>query len=344
MKKLLTAVGATLVILGASWASLSAQSTIIQRVLVKVNGEIFTQKDLEQRQIGVLRDKGNDKPTPKEIEEITPDLLVNAVDEMLIVQHGRELGYHMSDDTFKNYVEGIKTENKLNDADFKVALSQEGLTLDTFRETSEKQYIIRTVQQREIMGHMSLTEEEARQYYDKHPDEFLKPATVMLREILISVPAETAGAQQAFRPPNTDESAKQKMTAVRERAIAGEDFAKLVNEASDSASKTNGGVIGPVNVEEMSTGIRDLVDKLKVGEVSQPVRTGRGYQIFKLESRTAAEHEQFQNVRDQITQKVGEERLDSLTKKYLETLRSQALIEWKRDDLKQMYEKKIVAK
>ena len=343
MKRPAIALAVLLLGSGVWFASLSAQSTIIQRVLVKVNGEIFTQKDLEQRQIGVLRDKGNDKPTAAQIEEITPDLLMNAVDEMLIIQHGRELGYHLSDDAFKNYVESIKTENKLNDADFKVALSQEGMTLDTFRENSEKQYIIQTVRQREILGHMSLTEEEARQYFDKHPDEFLKPATVMLREILVAVPAETQAGQQLFRA-GLDEAAKAKITAIRERAAGGEDFGKLVAEVSESASKGSGGVIGPVNVEEMSTGIRELIDKLKVGDVSQPVRTGRGYQIFRLDSRTAAEAELFQNVRDQITQKVGEERLDLLTKKYLDTLRSQALIEWKREDLKQMYEKRIAVK
>src|SRR5205823_14912727 len=115
MKRTTIGLAVLLLLCGASFASLSAQSTIIQRVLVKVNGEIFTQKDLEQRQIGVLRDKGNDKPTPQQIEEITPDLLLNAVDEMLIIQHGRDLGYHMSDDQFKSYMEKIKTENKLND-------------------------------------------------------------------------------------------------------------------------------------------------------------------------------------------------------------------------------------
>ena len=50
---------------------------------------VSTQKELEQRQIGVLRDKGNDKPLPAQIDGITPDLLVDAVDEMLIMQHGR---------------------------------------------------------------------------------------------------------------------------------------------------------------------------------------------------------------------------------------------------------------
>jgi len=115
MNRKIAGLGVILVLCGAAFASVSAQSVIIQRVLVKVNGEIFTQKDLEQRQIGVLRDKGNDKPTPAQIQEITPDLLVDAVDEMLIMQHGRELGYHLSDDAFKNYVESIKTENKLNE-------------------------------------------------------------------------------------------------------------------------------------------------------------------------------------------------------------------------------------
>jgi len=340
---MIASVGALLVVCGASFAPVAAQSTIIQRVLVKVNGEIFTQKDLEQRQISALRADGKDKPTPQQIEEITPDILAAAVDEMLIVQRGRELGYHMSDDQFKNYIERIKTENKLNDADFKVALSQEGMTLDTFREISEKNYIVQTVNQREILGHISLTEEEARQYYDKHPNEFMKPATVMLREILVAVPTEAQGGQQVFRT-NADEASKAKIAAIRERAAAGEDFTKLVTEVSDAASKANGGVIGPVNVEEMSTGIRDQVDKLKIGDITAPIRTARGYQIFKLESRTTAEREPFQNVREEITQKVGEERLDVLSKKYLETLRSQALIEWKRDDLKQMYEKKIAEK
>src|SRR6476659_9199499 len=82
-----------------------SKSVIIQRVLVKVNGEIFTQKELEQRQIDVLRDQGKTTATPKDIEAVTPDLLVNAVDEMLVVQRGKELGLHSTDEQFKLYIE-----------------------------------------------------------------------------------------------------------------------------------------------------------------------------------------------------------------------------------------------
>jgi peptidyl-prolyl cis-trans isomerase SurA len=331
-----------LLVLAFAGPQLSAQQgVIIERVLVKVNGEIFSQKQLEDRQVNALRDKGVAKPTPQDIEGVTPDILVAAVDEMLIVQRGKELGFHATDQQFKDYIDHIKADNKLNDAEFKVAMSQEGLTLDSLRENFEKQVIMKGVQEKEILAHLNLTEEEARQYYDKHPNEFMKPATVMMREILITVPADTTtGGGTSFRP-NVEEAAKEKIIAARERALKGEDFAKIVADVSDAPSKATGGLIGPVNVAEMSTGIRDVIEKMKPGEITQPIRTTRGFQIFKLESRTAAEREAFQNVRDQIGQRIGEERLDVEMKKYLATLRTQALIEWKRDDLRQMYEKRI---
>jgi parvulin-like peptidyl-prolyl isomerase len=313
---------------------------IIQRVLVKVNGEIYTQKQLEQAQIDALRQQGKDRPTTKDLEGITPDILVNAVNEMLIVQRGRELGYHLTDEQFKNSITRLKTDQKLNDEQFKQALKEDNLTLDALRDQFERGYIIQTVQQREIMGHVNLTEEEAHQYYDKHPDEFMKPAAVTLREMLVAVPTDTKNAQQPFSP-DADASAREKVATLRDRALKGEDFVKLVAEASDAPSKSVQGLIGPINVTDMSAGIRDAVERLKVGDITPTFRTARGYQFFKLESRTAEERLPFDNVRDQIAQKVGDARLDVEMAKYINELRSQALIEWKRDDLRQMYEKRV---
>jgi peptidyl-prolyl cis-trans isomerase SurA len=138
-----------------------------------------------------------------------------------------------------------------------------------------------------------------------------------------------------------DQAAREKIAALRERALKGEPFETLVAEASQSPSKPAGGLIGPINISEMSTGIRDAIDKMKPGEITQPIRTTRGYQLYKLESRTAAERQPFDAVRDEIAQKIGEARLDVETAKYLQQLRAQAYIEWKRPDLQQLYEKKL---
>ena len=46
---------------------------------------------------------------------MTPEVIVDAVDELLIVQRGKELGYTMSNEQFESIVENIKKENKLED-------------------------------------------------------------------------------------------------------------------------------------------------------------------------------------------------------------------------------------
>jgi parvulin-like peptidyl-prolyl isomerase len=321
----------------------ASAGVIIQRILVKVNGEIFTQKELEQEQIDKLQQDGKTSPTPADLQSITPDILVGKIDEMLIVQRGRELGFHLSDEQFASSVQKIKTDNKLDDAAFKVALGQEGLTLDALRERLERSYIVQTVQQKEILAHMNLTEEEARQYYEKHPDEFVKPAAVTMREILIAVPTDTKNASQPFSP-NLDATAKAKIADLRDRAAKGEDFVKLVAEASDAPTKAAAGLIGPIDMTDLSTGIRDAIDKMNIGDVTPSFRTSRGYQIFRLESRTKAERLPFDQVRDEVAQRVGETRLDVEMKKYLGQLRSQALIEWKSEDLHQMYDKRLAEK
>src|SRR5689334_8774100 len=94
-------------------AGVAVRAEIIEQILVKVNGEIFTKSDLEQRQVAVLRQKGqafdlksdpNNLQLHKALDEITPQIMVDAVDEMLIVQRGKELGYKLSDEQFTSVV------------------------------------------------------------------------------------------------------------------------------------------------------------------------------------------------------------------------------------------------
>ena len=80
------------------------------------------------------------------------------------------------------------------------------------------------------------------------------------------------------------------------------------------------------------------LEKMQPGDISEPLRSRAGYQIFKLESRSASEPEPFDKVRSEIAQKIYESRRDGEMSKYLGKLRAQALIEWKDEDYKKMYE------
>ncbi|HTL43713.1 MAG TPA: peptidyl-prolyl cis-trans isomerase [Vicinamibacterales bacterium] len=325
------------------------RAEILEQVLVKVNGDIITKTQLEQRQVAVLRQRlnnqvdadamKNDEQLKKMLAEITPELLVNAVDELLLVQRGRELGLHLGDDQFKQVVANIRKEQGLEDqAKFEAALKQENMTMDDLRNQLERQMLIEQVQRQEVGSKLTITEEEARQYYAAHPEEFTDPASVTLREIFVEVPSDTKGVNVA-----QDEAAQKKAADARERLLKGEDFAKVASEVSDSTSKANGGLIGPFAHSDMSPQLQQLVDKMKPGDITPVIRTTKGYQVFKLESMTAKQLQPFDKVRDLIADKVAAQRTKIEMRKFLARLRDQALIEWKNDDLKKAYEKQLVA-
>jgi len=349
MKKSLFVVTAVTV-MAALGAGLRAD--VIEQVLVKVNGDIITKTELEQRQVAALRQRlsgknvdpdmlKTDEQLKKALAEITPPVLVNAVDELLLLQHGKELGLHLGDEQFKQVVNNIRKEQHMEkEEDFQRALAQENMTMDDLRKQLERQMLIEQVQRQEVGSKLTITEEEARQYYAAHPEEFTESAAITLREILIEVPAAQGGASVNVA---ADDEAQKKINDVRARALRAEDFAKLAAEVSASSSKANGGLIGPFSRDDMSPALQAMIDKMKPGEITQPIRTPRGYQIFKLESVKAAALQPFDSVRDLIAERVASARTQTEMRKFLARLRTQAIIEWKNEELKKVYEKQIAA-
>ena len=337
-------------ILAAACAG-SLAADVIERILVKVNGDIITQTDLEDRQIRLLREP-NTPFNPEDLEsaaalrkviaEITPGLIVASVDELLLVQRGRELGYAMGDEQFDDVVANIKEENNIeSDLQLEAALSQDGMTLSDLRGMLERQYLVSAAQQVEILSKISITDTEAREYYDTHLEEFTDPALVTLREILVRAPSSGPGAPRGLLNVGLDEEARQKAEVARARIVAGEDFSTVAAELSDAPSKANGGLIGPVNRSELALLVLELVEGLSVGDVSEATRTTQGYQFFKLESATDATPRPFEEVRDEIANNVFNDRRLAAYDEFVDKLRTEAIIEWKDEALQKAYEQHL---
>jgi peptidyl-prolyl cis-trans isomerase SurA len=317
---------------------------ILEQILVKVNGDIFTKSDLEQRQIAALRQKGqaidlksdpNNAQLRKALDEITPQIMVDAIDEMVIVQRGKELGYTLSDQQFKSVVDNIRKENKIEtDEQFQAALKSENLSMADLRRNLERSMIYQRVQQNEVLSKIGVTDDEARKYYESHLSEFTTPPTVTLREILVAVPGDPKVMNVA-----ADEGAKARAEEIRKRTTTGgENFEKLAAEISDSPSKANAGLIGPLSVNDLSPDLRKLAESMKAGDVSEPVRTTRGYQLLKLETITPTNTLPLDKAREQISERVFTDKRKAEFQKYLQKLRAQAIIEWKNEDVKKAFE------
>jgi len=314
---------------------------VFERIIVKINGDPFTQTDLEDAQITELRTRGVIAQTDAElrgiIAEITPEVLAEAVDTVLLVQRGHDYGFRLSDEQFEEILNGIKTDNGLTDDQLEIAIMQDQqMTMLEFRQAVEDQMMVGQVQQIEILNKISMTDTEARVYYDDNLDEFMQPATVTLREILIGA-ADASGALAEAQ----DRAALARAEEARARVLAGEEFADVAREMSDAASKDNGGQLGPIVRSDLSQVILDRLETMEVGAVGEIEKTPAGYQILQFAAATEAAPSSYDDVRNRIMENVFDERRLEALDRYLGTLREDAIIEWVDEDLQGIYEAQV---
>lgn len=321
---------------------------IIEQVLVKVNGEIITKTELERLQVAAFRELSNqpdpskltDADVAKVLAQVTPQVIVTAIDEMLLLQRAKELGFTVTDQQFNEVIESIKKDNKMeSEEQFQAALKQEGITLAQLKQMLSKRMLIGRVQQAEIGNRVSDTSDaEEKEYYEKHLSEFATTPSVTLREILVTVPKDPKGISVG-----ADEDARKKAEGLRARVVKGESFEKLAAELSEAPSKANGGLIGPIPRTELNEQLAKMLATMKVGDITPVVSVPGGYEIFKLESSIDSTTLPFEQARGQIVDRLRNERGQAEMRKYMVKLRAQAIIEWKDPELKKAWEAGISA-
>ncbi len=122
---------------------------------------------------------------------------------------------------------------------------------------------------------------ELHKYFDEHRAEFEQ---VRARHILIRV----TGSPVPLDPGKKDLSDADglaKAQELRKKILAGADFAQLAAEESDDGSKTAGGDLNFFRRGQMVPAFEQAAFALKVGEISEPVKTPFGYHLIKVEEK-----------------------------------------------------------
>jgi peptidyl-prolyl cis-trans isomerase C len=152
-----------------------------------------------------------------------------------------------------------------------------------------------------------LTEAEVREFYDKNPDKFRRGAKVRASHILV----------------NTKEEAKNILARIKK----GESFSKLARSLSkDRNSAQKGGDLGFFGRGQMVPEFERAAFNLKVGEVSDPVRTRFGYHIIKVTDKKEGIPVSFEEAKDVIRRQLLMEKRKMLFDSYMEQLEKKSKI------------------
>lgn len=171
----------------------------------------------------------------------------------------------------------------------------------------------------EKQGEMEVTDEAAREFYEKNERFYTEKAGVRASHILIKL------AQNA--PEEEEAKALGKVKAAQEALAKGEDFAAVATRMSEGPTAPKGGDLGFFGEGRMVKEFQDVAFAMKVNDVSDPVRTRFGYHIIKVTDRREDRKKDFEEVKDQIIKSLKNKKFFTERRKLLADLEKKATIE-----------------
>lgn len=315
---------ATLICLPSLARAQEGEPVVVDEVIAQVGDGIVTlsqlKREMKERVQTVMQQTGKtEQQATAEVEQHKAELIAILVNEQLLLQKGKELDFTqgVEDEVNKRMLQVARENNIKTIEQLCEAMKQTGLSCDEARQTMRVEIMKQAVLESEVDRKLfySYTSDELHKYFDTHKDKFLKPESVDVSEIFLSL----AGKQEAEVKARADQLVGQ--------ARGGADFCTLAAAYSDRPGN-NGQKpckVGLFQVPDLRPDIAGAIKNLKTGGVSDPLKSDEGYQILRVDARTAGSNTATFNeneVRGAITQ----ERSPKAREDYLQNLRNEAYI------------------
>lgn len=312
--KLFHAVTGTLMLAAAVG---SAQTETVDQIVATVDTEVILYSDILAEVQPLLQDLEQAATSEAEFraerDAIIQHVLDQAIERKILYREAVLSGVQISDDQVEERLEKV-IENYESPAAFRDALERAGETMSDFREELRKQILAISMgmnKRRQLEEQVSISEAEARQFYQDHKDEFERPERAKVRRIFLA-----AGKDEAER-----NKARARLEALAEEVSMGADFAELARAHSEGPDAGDGGLVGWVTRGELVPALEEVVFNLEPGTVSEPVETEFGYHLLLIEERQSAGLASFEEARVEIEPILRAEAADERYQKWITELR-----------------------
>jgi peptidyl-prolyl cis-trans isomerase SurA len=302
-------------------------ATVVDQIIAKVNGDIVSQDEVRrlsreaQQELKQQNVSGAQLQTA--VEERQKNALRDRIDELLLIQRGKELNINV-DSEISKYIASLQRQSGITDSEkfHDYVRQQSGMTYEDFLSEAKNQSLTKEVIGQEVGRHINIAPKEIQDFYDAHKAEFVREEKVYLSEILISTQGKDAAGVAA---------AAKKAKQIADDANKGQRFGDLARDNSDAGTAKDGGALGSYKKGELTAEIEGAVWDLPKGSVTQPVKIPTGYEIFKVEEHTKAGLAPLADVKGEIENQLYGPKMQPKVREYLTNLRKQAFLQIKPD-------------
>ena len=288
--------------------------------VVQVNGEKLTTAEVDAMLDNQMAAISKQVP-PDQLEQMKSEwrqqLANYFIQKTVLVQEADRQKIAVADDDvnaqLKEYEQHVPPGAKLEDV-----LKQQGVTLEKLRSDIGSVLKARKLIDSQVPAEAAPAEEDITNYFEMNEAEFNEPEMVRARHILV----KTGAADN-----ETVKTAKNaKINDIRNKLLAGGDFAKLAQEHSDCPSKDSGGDLGAFARGQMVKPFEDAAFGQKVNEIGPVVETQFGYHIIQTQEHIPAKTKTLEEVRPDIIKSLQEQNRQKALKDYIDGLIKKATI------------------
>jgi peptidyl-prolyl cis-trans isomerase SurA len=314
--------------------------TVVEEIIARVNNQIITRSEYlrEREQLKQEAQQQDAANADKLFSDREKDILRGLIDQQLMLEKAKDLGITADTDLIKRLDEIRKQMNLESMDDLEKAAQAQGVSFEDFKQNMRNQIITQKVIGQEVGSHIQVTKEEEQAFYNAHKNEMQQPDSIRLSEILIApqkpaadskaAPADTRGAPGEDDPQQLA-AAEAKAKDVLEQIRKGASFEDLAKKASNGPSAAQGGDLGEFKRGTLSKELEDTTFAMKVGDVSDVIRTKQGFVILKVTQHTPAGIPLLKDIEPKVQEAVYMQKLDPALRAYLTKLREDAFIQVK---------------
>jgi parvulin-like peptidyl-prolyl isomerase len=304
----------------------AARVDVVDEIVCKVNGDIITRNDLEhdRKQLEEeIRRQGLTGPRAQEVLNTQlADLLRSRIDRLLFVQKAKEMDLKVDTELNKQMADlqrrsGIADPQKFQDW----VKEQAGMPYEDFRGEQKNGLLTQAVVREEIIRKIQFKRDELEAYYNAHKNDFQRQERIFLREILISTNGKDAAGVAA---------AEKKAKDVAARAKRGERFPDLAQSNSDDSNTAqDGGAMPAMEKGQLLPELEAAVWDQPRNFITEPIKIQTGFMILKVDEHYKAGLASFEEVENEVQNKMLNDRMPPAERAYLTKLRESAFLQIK---------------
>lgn len=199
-----------------------------------------------------------------------------------------------------------QAKNGYQDDSFQRFLEIEGISLEEWKNKLKDNVLIKKLINKMVNSTVSVKEEELQEYYQAHEEEFHRKDQIRALHIMVETEEEAGFILKRLESGNAD-------------------FPDLARKHSLGPESVEGGDMGFFEAGQMPDELEDIF-KLKIGVLSDIIRTPYGFHIFKVVEKKKHQKMNFEDSRKIIYDKLLPERQDKAFKKWLMELKEKSEI------------------